>query len=474
MHYRKNIFWGYVSQFLQYGVALLLLPILLRKLSSEELGVWYVLLTISAFVIMMDLGFTPTLAMNVSYVMGGARRLKRQGFETVEVEQSVDYGLLRALIAGAKRIFFWLSVAALIILGTLGTWFIIKITQGKIPLQTVLTTWALFVPATILNLYYKYFTPLLQGRGLFAGYYRANALASMSFGVSIVILLSLGCGLPGIAAGYLISAIVGRWLSCRFLMDHGFVEALRNAPEANVSATDIVRTIWNTAWKQGVVVVGAFLILRANSLISSVYLGLAVTSSYALSLQACSVISSASMVTFTIQQQKIAQFRVKSGMTSEIRKLIEIGLTSALTLYVVLAAFLVTFGNRLIKVIGGHSFLLGAPLLAWVVVMACLEMNHSISASIIVTRNEVPFIRAALISGVAIVILSIIGLQYFHLGVFWLIATQFAVQLAYNNWKWPGVVAREIGEPYYDIIKNGLVHLLDTASAVCSTVLKRA
>jgi len=56
----------------------------------------------------------------------------------------------------------------------------------------------------------------------------------------------------------------------------------------------------------------------------------------------------------------------------------------------------------------------------------------------------VPFVGPALLSGLAVVLLSWIGVKYGRFGLAWLIGSQFVVQLAYNNWKWPWLVYQEL------------------------------
>lgn len=469
---KKDIAWGYASQFLQYGAQLLVLPLLLRKLSSAELGVWYLLLTISMFVFMLDMGFTPTLARNVSYVLGGARKLYKDGYEVVPEKQEVDYGLMRAVIGASKEIFLWMSIIALVLLATVGTWFVLTVTRGQVQLQTVVISWVIFVLSTIVNLYFKYFTPLLQGRGLFAEFYRANAISSITLVISMALVLLAGFGLVGVAASYLISALVGRWLSGKYLYDPVFVNLIRNAPKSKVPTRELILTLWNNAWRMGLVVVGSFFVLRANNLVASAYLGLATTSTYALTLQVFSVISSASVVAITIQQQKMAQHRV-AGDRKELLKLVELGLASSLVLYIAGAVLVVAFGNEMIRAIGGHTQMLDRPLVAWVAIMLLLELNHTVSASVIVTRNVVPFVKPSLISGAAVVISSIVGLHFFKFGVWWLVATQFFVQAAYNNWKWPLYLAKEFKVSYFSLLSSGATAIVTEASRAAKVLGRR-
>ena len=440
---KKDVLWGYLSQFLQYGAALLVLPLLLRKLTSSELGVWYVFMTISALVTMLDMGFTPTLARNVSYVLGGAKRLLKNGFEVLDEPGTVDYGLLQGVINVARKIFLLIALAAAVILATLGSWYIVYVARGQVNQQTVLIAWAIFVVATVINLYYKYYTPLLQGRGLYAAFYKSNALANISFVAITAVLLQLDLGLISVSIGYLASALVGRWLSWLYFYEGTFKSHLEQATAGDVSSVDIFKILWHNAWRLGLVVIGAFLILRANTLLASAYLGLATTAAYALTLQVFSVLQSVSTVVFNVQQPTLARYRV-TNQRQELVKAMELGLGSALGLFIFGTILLAFLGAPLIKWIGGHTEFLPVPLLAWIGLMMLLELCHSLAAGVIVTGNQVPFVGPALLSGLAVVLLSWIGVKYGRFGLAWLIGSQFVVQLAYNNWKWPWLVYQEL------------------------------
>ena len=56
---KKDVLWGYIAQFFNIGAGILLLPVILKLLPADILGVWYIFLTISSLVQMIDFGFHP-------------------------------------------------------------------------------------------------------------------------------------------------------------------------------------------------------------------------------------------------------------------------------------------------------------------------------------------------------------------------------------------------------------------------------
>ena len=163
---KRDVLWGYTAQFFNIGVNVLILPFILRLLPVEILGIWYVFLSISAFVLMLDFGFQPTFARNVAYVMSGATRLKAEGVdEEAEVLDCPNYALLKNIIKTMRRFYGYVSLAALGLMLTVGTWYVFRTTESLSSQSEVLCAWFIFVAYTVLNLFYSYYNALLVGKG---------------------------------------------------------------------------------------------------------------------------------------------------------------------------------------------------------------------------------------------------------------------------------------------------------------------
>lgn len=57
---------------------MILLPVVLHFLPSDELGLWYVFLSIGTFVSLFDFGFTPQMARQITYSFSGALSLQKK------------------------------------------------------------------------------------------------------------------------------------------------------------------------------------------------------------------------------------------------------------------------------------------------------------------------------------------------------------------------------------------------------------
>jgi hypothetical protein len=96
-----------------------------------------------------------------------------------------------------------------------------------------------------------------------------------------------------------------------------------------------------------------------------------------------------------------------------------------------------------------------------VVIMTSLEANHTIFSTIITTKNEVPFVKASLLSGGIIGLLTFILLKYTSLGLWAVVLPQLIVQLCYNNWRWPLYVMNDLNLSVHNMIYTGNAELFN-------------
>ena len=100
-------------------MGLLLLPLVLRKLSTEELGMYYVLLSQVALSPVIDFGFSPTILRFVSYAMGGAETIQAHGVSK-STGSGPNFGLLWQLFFTTRALYRVMALVVLVVTGNLG------------------------------------------------------------------------------------------------------------------------------------------------------------------------------------------------------------------------------------------------------------------------------------------------------------------------------------------------------------------
>ena len=106
----SELLWAYSAQFLNVGSGIILIPIAIMFLSTEDLGLWYLFIAISSLAQLLEFGFQPTISRMTSYIYSGANELVAEGLP--KKGSSISYQLLFDLIQASKLLYGYISVFA--------------------------------------------------------------------------------------------------------------------------------------------------------------------------------------------------------------------------------------------------------------------------------------------------------------------------------------------------------------------------
>src|SRR5438552_4860384 len=100
---QSAVAWSLAAAALRALGGVLVLPLMVRKVPSERLGLWYVFLSLQGIAALFDLGFSPAVTRAAGYLWGGAQQLKKFGVARVETDDRANappnYPLLASLVA---------------------------------------------------------------------------------------------------------------------------------------------------------------------------------------------------------------------------------------------------------------------------------------------------------------------------------------------------------------------------------------
>jgi len=452
---RRDVFWGYTAQALNIGVGLIMLPVILRFMPSFQVGLWFVFVTIASLTQLLELGFQPTIARNVSYLYAGAQQLSATGLSPAS-RGPLNLPVLATLLASSQWIYRRIAFGAGLLLLVGGTAYIATLLPEPARAPEIIGGWILFSLGTILNFYFGYLNAFLQGRG---DQSQANQVIVVSRLVQICagsLMVMAGQGLLGLGAAALLSTAASRMMARRFLEAPG-QPALRGQSVAREDRIDSVRVLWHNASRFGAVLVGAFLITRANILVASSSLGLAQAASYGLAVQLLIVVQTLASVPFNLALPRLNALRAQNE-TSGLYRHFGAAISLGLLISIAGGLALVVLGPPLLKAAGSHTDLPAMVLLIVMAAACALETNHGNCGNFLATSNTITFVRPALVTGLLIVTGSILSAP--TAGIAGLVMCNAGFQLAYNNWKWPMEAARVFQVPFAKLIGDGLSALV--------------
>ena len=466
---RKDVVWNYLGTFLNLGINFIMLPIYMYFLTSEYLALWYVFASLGSIVNMFDFGFTPVLSRNIAYCWSGVANLSKVGVDRVQegAGLSPNYALLSKVIRTCRLLYFIIATVAIAILLSVGSFYILSLSKGLNELECLIA-WCAYSTSVFLNLYFGYYAVLLRGIGKIDSYNQSMCVGKVVQILLSTILLAAGFGLVAIAAAFCIYGVLSRVLFRRAF--YSVEEIKSHLDDINVASSrdDIVQTfvlVWHNAWREGMVSLAKYLTSQAGTIICSIYFTLAQTGIYSISLQATTAIASVSSVVFNSYNPSMQNAYAMRDY-NRATKLLSKGMICFTVLFLLLLTSFLTIGIPILEYIG-TNYEFSVPVTLCVAAFSYVYQRHSNYASFIANSNQIPYMKAYLISGILGVTLSCITLTLMPAsGVFGLVLPQLFVQLAYNFWKWPSEAYKILGVTSMQFLASGLKSLRKTNSLI--------
>ena len=438
---KKDVIWSFVAKFFQIATGFLTLPLILNKLSAEEVGLNYLMLTISSMVALLDFGFSPQFGRNFTYVHSGASYLLKEGVDANH-SNDINYHLLSVLLKTARFVYRRLSIICLILMLTAGTAYIYRVTEGFAQVDYSFWIWVLFSISTYFNIYFSYYNGLLTGSGKVAEANIATILSKATYLVLCIVLLLFDIGLFAVIIANFISPFVLRLYSYKKY----FTKELRYKLDSVIDKKELKETfqiIWYNAKKLGINFLGAYAINKSAMFIIGFFLSLEEIASYGLMVQLGTLLVSIAQTLFITYQPKFASCRVE-GDKERFKYYMCITVFTYWLIMIAGSILIILFADKALDFIHSNAVMPSLTIIIIYLIAQLLEGNHSLFAMLIVSNNEVPFVKAALVSGGIIILFTTMLLQFTDLKLLGVVIVPLIVQACYNNWRWPKWVLNSI------------------------------
>ena len=433
---------GLTAQIVQYGSALLLVPFMVTRLSAPTIGIWYIFVAVQSLAMVCDFGFQPSFTRAIALALSGAKKLERSGLgEVVPQGQAPNYRLAAETVAAAHRFYRLLAIGVLVLLVAFGMPYATTLARaGGVPIGSVQIAWLILSLSIALTLAFLWISPVLMGSGRVEQNYLFIIANRATFSILGIVVLVAGGGLIALCVTLIVTQVFARLVAHRFL--RGILGDHADRPADPRAVREVLSMIWPNAGRMGAVAIGGFLMTRFSLFAISSFVGVVAGGAYALSVQLLMALCAAAQLPMQVAMPRLIAARVAHDGPGLRRQF-----GGAMALYTVIfltgAAVILFAVPAFLALIGSHIALLAPLTLALLAVVLFLEGFHSNAAFFITTANNVPFLRPALLSGIAVAIgATLFG--WSGAGITMIVLWQGIVQLSYNNWRWPLMAWREI------------------------------
>jgi len=446
---KKDIIWNFVATFMRVASGLIVLPLVLRLMPTQEVGLWNVFITVGGLATLLDFGFTNSFSRNIAYIFGGVKKLKSKGYAVIDDnDKSIDYGLLKSVIS-AMRVYYGIIAGVFLLIFTVGSPFYLSRILEKYSGNTheIWIAWFTYGVLIAYQLYTYYYNSLLTGRGQIKNFLQITIVGQAARIIASVICLLMGYGLISLVVGQLVSDIVNRTMCYMTFYDK---ETKVNIYVDNkISVKEVMSIMTPNAVKIGATSIGGFFINKIVMFIAPLYLSLSDIASFGTTKQMIDLIISLGGIWIGTYYPKINLYRVKND-TESVKRLYLKARLNMMIAFSVCGLGLILVGPPLLELIHSKTHLLPTLMIIAFLVFAYLDANQGMASTMLLTKNEVPFMKAVLLSGIATVILLYCSLKFTTLGIWGMIICSGIVQCAYQNWKWPQLMKQELNIKFND------------------------
>jgi hypothetical protein len=445
--FNSAVAWSWLFNFLRLASGLILLPLVLRKFTTADLGMYYVLLSLSALVPLVDFGFGPTIGRFVGYAMGGATSFQAHGLSKQVNSAGPNYSLLWQLLFGSRALYRRLVFALLVVLGVWGTYLVeMRIQETSSVLLTRLA-WLATLLAALFDIYSNWWVVFLRGTNSVLSAARIDVLAMAVRLVVAAALLLGGGGLLSVPVGSLFGSFIQRYLARRRCL-----ELLSGHPGPETAEfKQVLRVLWPNTWRAGMIFLGGYLTVNANTAICLHTLGLPANAQYGLSVQLLNVIAGMAAVWTSVKWPIVAQYHARHDFGAVQRILRPRIWLQSLT-FLSMAVVLLLFVPFLLAHFGSEKKVLPREWLALLALGSFLDLQLGFWTTVIFIGNRLPFLWPVIAGNALSLALSLTLVHFSPLGLGALVLGPLVAGSLYNYWYWPSYACCSIGTSLFRLL----------------------
>ena len=446
---KSAVVWSWLFNTLRLASGLIVLPLVLRKFSAADLGMYYLLLSLVKFVPIIDFGFGPTIGRFVSYAYGGAEKLQARGLQKPASTGSPNYALLWQLLQATRTLYRYITLAILVILGIWGTYIVeFRIHETSSVLITRLA-WITTLAAALLDIYWSWWNTYLNGMNQVVVAARIGTLAMVvRFALSVGLLLG-GAGLLSLPVAGLISSLLERQLARAQCL-----KLLQGQPAKKPAVfRETMRILWPNTWRLGVQFLSFYLSSIAVQICVKLF-DLETSGKYGLATQLIGIAAGMAAVWTQTKWPVIGQYQAQHEF-ARLRQILWPRVWLQTFTFLVLASGVVFLGPKLLQWFGHGREML--PLVWMLVLVAAVffDMQFSLWTTLISTGNQLPHLWYTVATNVLSFVLSLTLVQFTHFGLGAFVLGPLIAGSLYNYWRWPFVAARGIGTTLFHFLFRG-------------------
>jgi O-antigen/teichoic acid export membrane protein len=405
---------------------IVVLPLVLNRLSTPEIALWYLFSTVIGLQMLADVGFSPTFSRVIAYGMGGLSTFEIKDLRDFKKSPSLveatlveaNWETIEKICSTMRAIYLRLTVISIFLFSTLGTWAILRPITKMSDARFGWIAWGVILLASTFTLLGKSYSSYLQGINQIALLRRWETFTSLGAIATSFIVLLAGGGLLGLVVanqGWSILNLLRNYWLCSKVESGRFQKFIGRKIDPIV-----FDSVWPSAWRSGLGIFMSYGLVQLSGVIYAQFGTASGVASYLLALRLMQTVSQLCQAPFYSKLPILAKLRSEGNIKQQIQ-VAKRGMTLAYWTYVAGFIGLGLFATPLLKLIGSNAEFV--PPLLWGIMGLSMfaERYGAMHIQLYSTTNHIIWHIANGVSGIIYFVVSLalfqkIGVYAFPLG----------------------------------------------------------
>lgn len=237
----------------------LIMPLALSRLPQQDTTLYLLLLNLLGLLMIVDMGFGPTFSRLFTFAGSGVP-IEQLGpnmnpnRSSTQAESKADVAAIAALVQASGRIYVWLSIAGVLLIGLFGTSAVIKLAENSANPTNSYLAWGILLAMLPCSVQLNKYGAMAQGLGHVAQWQRQQMWFSLTTAALSVFILLLAPSVLllvfAIMGTAMLNLLFSRSVVNQFIRERCGSETLPTISNSK-EFTKIWVILWPAAWRSG-------------------------------------------------------------------------------------------------------------------------------------------------------------------------------------------------------------------------------
>jgi O-antigen/teichoic acid export membrane protein len=394
----------------------LVLPLILRTFTENELAVYFIFVTIISTSNIIDFGFKSTFVRIFTYASVGLKTIDKLDVKSIKPKRNeVNWELTEKIFSATKRIYFIISILLFIFLSVVGTLLVKKPINLNEDVLTLWLAWGFVVVTSTIGFYGKIYICYLEGFNKVALLKKVEGYFSFITVFSKLVVLYFW---PTIFTLIIVEKI---WLVINLVRNLYLSKKINDNKISNFVKIKgdslFIKKVFNLAWKNGVSGILSVGLTNFTGLIYAQIGNTSMVNSYLLSLRVLTLLRDFSKVPFYSKIPLLSKLRAEQNI-EKLASLSKKTMTLSNVIFIFGAIIIGLFSNQILTLIGSNVKFVSYDLWLLLSIAFFIHRYGAMHLQLYLTTNHIISHIVDSISGLIFIIICLLLYQYLDLYTF--------------------------------------------------------